>query len=39
MMKKDEELVKQFLNRLYGSNKSDKTISNYRIDLKKFKSI
>lgn len=35
-MKKNMQLVEEFLNRLYGSNKSKQTIVNYRADLKRY---
>lgn len=32
----DKELIEQYLQKLYGSNKSPKTITNYRVDLEVF---
>lgn len=35
-MKTNMQLVEEFLNRLYGSNKSKQTIINYKADLKRY---
>lgn len=33
MLKQDKKLIEQFLNNLYGEDKSENTITNYRVDL------